>query len=548
MTEYKFCTSQNSLAFTKRGDRCSESSKRSRIYRIKMSRLLLVTDSNFVNNVGVYRGRKIQDVEVKLCQSRVAAMAEISSMEEGILIVARLDMIAADIASQAGSPTEAENSIELYYNQLFYKLINKVDEGNGKLAVGVVAPLFWTSHSKEAQRAMNHVYKSRKNTNMTNIWCSDYLKEVRAGVDGTHLTSSSANKYITIIYEFFAQISEASGIGPLIYQVPEVPTDDAAANRWADESAPDNEAVTTLQPPDDQVVSPARTTSMLSTSILEMSNREFVSGALRPQLEPAQSRLLQLAGAMPDFRIPPPSAPGQHQYNLAGMDRRIGSLESKAFYDNLTMAALQEELNTEANKAMLNRVSMSGVELPGLWSMDEPNRITAMKSKVVEIIDLIKAEGQVYEVQFVRHLNRQIRGTKFAVIEVKFPDPKQAKDLRAEFVKKRKTLPDKLNITPVVRKATRVRVEMLHSIAALLKRTDSTVIRAMCLQYAPKPVIKVVRQGSGGHEATTTLTFTDSIRWVRQNGMLDRLDLFKARERAGATYRGTLAQNFVLMD
>ena len=119
--------------------------------------------------------------------------------------------------------------------------------------------------------------------------------------------------------------------------------------------------------------------------------------------------------------------------------------------------------------------------------------------------------------------------------------------MRSEFVKKRKALTEKVNITPVVRLASRVRVEMMHSIAATIKRLDPSVERAMCLQYAPKPVIKVVRKTAAGAEVTKTMSFTESITWVKVNGLENRIDWSKAHDRAGASFRGTLAQIFVLL-
>ena len=71
------------------------------------------------------------------------------------------------------------------------------------------------------------------------------------------------------------------------------------------------------------------------------------------------------------------------------------------------------------------------------------------------------------------------------MLEVKFESEQQASNFRADFVKKQKdkdpNLPAKMNVAPVVRLATRVRVEILHSVANLLQRHDSTIIRAMCL-------------------------------------------------------------------
>ena len=65
---------------------------------VKMAKLLLITDSNFINNVGGFKGRKLKDLKVKSCQSRRSVMQEVHSMEEGIVVLSCLDMLAADIA------------------------------------------------------------------------------------------------------------------------------------------------------------------------------------------------------------------------------------------------------------------------------------------------------------------------------------------------------------------------------------------------------------------------------------------------------------------
>ena len=131
---------------------------------------------------------------------------------------------------------------------------------------------------------------------------------------------------------------------------------------------------------------------------------------------------------------------------------------------------------------------------------------------------------------------------------MKLADAKQAKELRNEFVKKQKSLAEKINITPVVRLATRVRVEIMHSIAQLVARSDSTVTKAMCVQFIPKPVIKVVRRSFAGIESARSMTFTEAVCWVKQQGLERALDLRKAYERVGAAFRGTRAQHFVLLN
>ena len=516
-----------------------------------MAKILLIADTNFKNNIGAYKGRKIAELEVKSAQTRRAVMSELTGAEEGIVVIACLDMIAADIARTTTS--EVDSAVDYYYSQLLYKLTEKVDESDGKIAFGIVAPLFWSSHAHEVKRAMNHAFKTMKKTPMANIWCSDYLKDVNAGAGGTHLTRASADKYIGHIHDLFKVVSDKSGLGPVVFLEPN-PEQQSQLNdsnlNWADDTS---EAVNPLGPPEDEV-SPARTVTMLSPSML-LPTRP------RPELERSntaetQARLLSLAASQPDLSRPPPTHGHQNDNRNgsemsgggpASLERRVGALEAQAFYNHLTTAALKEELDTEANKALLNRVTVSGVVIRGITEMSDTEKVRAMKYKIQQIIDRLRGPNQTFEVQFVRHLNKQVRGQRTSVIEVKLANEKQAKDLRSEFVKKYREM-DKINITPVVRPATRVRIEIMHSVCFYMKRQDKSVIRASCLQFVPKPVVKVIRKSMAGNESTTTMSFIDCINWIKDNGLMGKMDLSKAQDRAGARFRGTMAQNFVVLD
>ena len=278
-----------------------------------MSRLLLLADSNFLNNIGEFRGRKIAELEVKSCQSRRIAMTEVDSVEEGIVVVACLDSIAADIIKTTTDPNDAGRAIEVYYNQMLFKLIEKVDEANGKLAFGVLAPLFWTNLPEEAKRAMNHTYKLMKPTPLQNIWFTDYLKEVNAGADGVHLTKRSAHRYIQAILDLFVQVDAATGLGPVVLDPERVEQDGQAGAGsgmdWAEEvNQTDNEAVVVLGPPaeDAAVTPPSRTTTMLSALILLPPSRQMTmmnAAPLGQSMGCTQSRLMQLA-AYPNLSVP----------------------------------------------------------------------------------------------------------------------------------------------------------------------------------------------------------------------------------------------------
>lgn len=521
-----------------------------------MARLLLLADSNFANNIGDFKGRKIRGLEAKSCQSRKAALAEINLFEEGILVVACLDMIASDVAKNSG--TDADNAVEVYFSQLLYKLIEKVDEGDGRVAIGIVAPLFWSTHSVSVKRSMNHAYKLMKKSPLNKIWFSEYMRDVNVGADGIHLTKVSAAHYIQHINDLIQKIGSESGTVSVILEGPE-------STSWADDvpDQADPEAVVALLPPVDvQETSPARTSSMVSLSMLSAG---FEQNGSRPgpTRTPTGVRLMRIAHgpsvAGPNFSIPPPgfvpeAAPWRSpevNSSMSSIERRLGRLEAKAFFDNVMMAGLQEAQDTEANKAMLNKVTIAAVPMELAPTLNEQEKIEAIKSKANEIIDLVKQENRQYKAVFVRHLNRDVRGAKTAVLEVKFESEQQASNFRSDFVKRQKdkdpNLPAKMNVAPVVRVATRVRIEILHSVANLLQRYDHTIIKSMCLQYIPKPVIKIVRRSVSGTEYVRTMTFIEAVCWVEENGLSNSINLSKAYERAGSRFRGTLTQTFVLL-
>ena len=488
-------------------------------------------------------------------------MSELAVAEDGIVVVSCLDMVAADIVRS--TPNDADRAIEIYYNQLLLRLVDKVDEADGKLAIGVVAPLFWTSLPKEVRRSMHHTYKLMMNSPLQNIWFTEYLKDVKAGADGTHLTRRSARHYIQHIHDLFSLISTKSGIGSLVFeQLEQGQQAGNSAMDWSEEVGTDEEAVTTLGPLEDEedAPPPTRTTTMLSASLLRPPSRQEtmlppeVSGT---RIGDTQARLMRLANpaSFPDLTVPPPIfSSGGHPYRvsesptLASLARRVGALESTTFHNNVMMAALKEDQDAEANKAMLNRITFSAVMIEGLQAMSEADKVKAMKEKVMEIVNSIKDPEQTFELLFVKHLNNQIRGQRSAVIEAKFANATQAQNIRKKFVEKHKELGLKINVTPVVRVATRVRVEMMHSIANLLLKKDATVTKAMCVQFIPKPVIKVMRKNAGGTEISRTMSFTEAVCWIRAQGLENALDLSKARARLGASFRGTVAQHFVLMD
>ena len=91
-----------------------------------MSRLLLVTDSNFFNNIGDYKGPKIKNLEVKSCQSRKAAIEQISAIYEGLVVFSCLDMIAADVSRTTLNNAGEENYHGYFLGRTQYKGTHRV--------------------------------------------------------------------------------------------------------------------------------------------------------------------------------------------------------------------------------------------------------------------------------------------------------------------------------------------------------------------------------------------------------------------------------------
>jgi hypothetical protein len=521
-------------------------------------------------------GPRIRDLEVKSCQSKRFLLDELSGVRDGIVVVACLDLIAAEAAKKA--PQAQDRAIELAFNHIIWKIVDVLEEADGKLVCGIVAPIFWKEHSELVRDAMHHAYRVAQKAPVPNLLMTDYLRGMKVGGDQVHLVQRAGEKYVATVNDVFKQIDQDYRLGLVHLEEKTVNEKD----NWADDSAgTEDEPGFELVPPRDPV-SPSKTLSMVSASMLATSRpNSMTAGSFLRESVLTGSNLVTPdlgSGALPGpytgpFRVPPPRVgmigvvgrsdqQGQPtpaswptmitpelSASLTRIEQRVGYLETKSFFDNLTMASLQEECDTEANRAMLNKVTLSGIKIPNLQRMSENEKVSVMRRRVQEIVDKLENEGQKFEVVFVRHLNRFVKGFGSAVIEVKFASEKQAVDLRSNFVKKRKdtTEVDSINIAPVVRLATRVRVEMMHAISNALKQHDPTIEKAFCMQFIPKPMIKIIRKDSSGNEMAKNMSFLEAVSWVKENSRDRSVDFKKAYEKAGSAFRGTLQQTFVVL-
>jgi hypothetical protein len=235
---------------------------------------------------------------------------------------------------------------------------------------------------------------------------------------------------------------------------------------------------------------------------------------------------------------------------------RVQSLEEKRLLDNLVFARQQEELDGLANERSEDRFVITGIYIPGFYRLREMEaRIAKMKSAVQSVVDLVMGDGNL-KAEFVTQVNRSSRSGP-VVINVRMQNAEAARNFRTTFAKKMKdynkdgSVPNELrgvNVHPVQRLATRVRIDVLRSLADVIKEDSDDRVSAYVISHIPKPVMKVeIRMKEKTY--TRTFSYTEAIEYVRLNhdSKLKTLKLHQAYARAGSSFRGSMEQIFVVM-
>jgi hypothetical protein len=214
------------------------------------------------------------------------------------------------------------------------------------------------------------------------------------------------------------------------------------------------------------------------------------------------------------------------------------NLEDRQANDNRIFARIREELDFTANQKKEDRVVISGM----LSTLARPAGQIEFRAWIRGIVgetlnEIVPNSGA--GVQFVAP-SRSF-GNEIPMCEVKMKDKELAFKIRKEFGRLRKEgkLTGRLFISNSVTLATRVRLEILRAIA---KKCSSGVEDMFCMGFTSRPVLQVKRKDGGGQQA---LTFVDAI--ARYGGRVKESELSLAYERAGLTFRGQMAQNFVVL-
>ena len=244
----------------------------------------------------------------------------------------------------------------------------------------------------------------------------------------------------------------------------------------------------------------------------------------------------QVAGGSGSIQLAEQGLPKSNEERL---NEVISGLEMRQANDNLIFARIREELDFIVNSKKEDRIIISGLTS----SIPKPVSQIEARQWINEIVKLalvtIVPEAREM-VQFVS-ANRSF-GSTVPVCEVKIKDREGAMKIRKEYGKQRKegNVVGGIFVSNSVTLGTRVRLEMRKAIA----RKCSSAEEDMFVQgFVSRPVLQIKQKNGGAQRA---LTFVDAI--VKYGGRVSQADLGLAYEKAGTSFLGQMAQNFVILN
>ena len=523
-----------------------------------MAKFLLLGDSNVANNLQHQAVLGKGQFDFKKCTTKGLFIDKILSAQSDLVVIAGIDCIVNEALS---APRESGRCINLVLNNLVSKIVEKIEEdgaSNTDRIIALASPLYWDAFSEEVRKSLQNSFKQIRKDWKQTIRFLPPCPGMSFLQDRIHLTELAAVRYTNHLIKKSCNLLKIT------------PTP-ATNPSWADEV---EEQLEDEEMEQDE-------SQPMSTPRLELNSNENrpVTAQRTPQSSismpyPAQG---QQVHNLPVFMAPPPSyqpsfaslpalinpqpTQGSSNHELLGrieeLSKRLDSVEDKAYYDNLTFAAIKEDQDEAANQRNLDKVTITGVKIENFQRLAENEKPAAMKAALSKIINIVTAESEVgnRSVIFTRHRNKHIREARSVVIEARFQDSKQAVDFRKDFVAKHKALkaaeelPTELegvSTFPVQTLGTRVRATLLKAMAKVVERQTGPNISAYCQQYITRPVLKIVNKGN---DPTTyqTFSFVDAILKLKSNNDLHRVVLEDAYQDAGSRFRGTLEQHFIIL-
>ena len=450
------------------------------------------------------------------CTRAEQFIAEIDSLESkcDFVTISGLDNILADMTKDKLDPTKLLSDMDL----IFQKLEDYRTEGL-KIVVEPLIP--WKKHSEEVKRAGLHTIKTLK-SKYPGILFAPRPPSLRFAADGVHLVDKSSHTMFKVV----------KGI-----------CEDFFFRPCEDEEISDHE-----QKSDDQKHQEEE----------GKTNRKRKRESQRPQHD-WNDDMDQ------DFEEENEWEDKKHTFDPSqfhALVRQFLSLKRQVAMnrdvDLLVHAGTKEDLDRLDNNQNMNKVVVSGLSIPEMWSegKDWKDRVAMIKENVLELFKFVDPANK-YDIGFVKHLNQRLKASR-QIVEVTLETEKQGRGIRKALsgqikIWKNTKFPECMNgvsISPSLTIATRVRIAILKAIAAAIKK-KSDDYNAWVIQHVARPVLKIEKKTKNGETQENSFGFTQSIAYMMRElpeCKLSRQDLFDAYTIAGKRFGPEIGHFFVLMD
>ena len=226
--------------------------------------------------------------------------------------------------------------------------------------------------------------------------------------------------------------------------------------------------------------------------------------------------------------------------------------------DLLVHAGTKEEIDKIENNMNMNKVVVSGLDIPDLWAdeKDWKERVAMIKANVLELFKFLDPTTK-YEIGYVKHLNQKLKAAR-QIVEVTLQSEQHGRGIRKALAGKIKTwksskFPDCMNnvsIAPALTISTRVRIAILKAIATAIGRKSDNH-DAWVIPHVARPVLKIEIKQENGEKLENSFGFAQSIAYMMRelpDAKLSRQDLFDAYTIAGKRFGPEIGHYFVLMD
>ena len=226
--------------------------------------------------------------------------------------------------------------------------------------------------------------------------------------------------------------------------------------------------------------------------------------------------------------------------------------------DLIVHAGTKEDLDKIQNNQNMNKVVVSGLDVPEIWDQENwKGRVAHIKDALTELFKFIDPDRD-YNLGYINHLNQRLQAAR-QIVEVTLDSEKHGRGIRKCLAgkiktwKENKTFPDLMNgvsISPSLTVATRVRIAILKAISKII-RSDLPNHDSWVIQHAARPVLKIEITLDDNRKAENSYGFAQAIAFMIKEmpeRKLSDQDLFDAYTIAGTRFGPEISHNFVLLN